>query len=43
MGGAEMVLWIKVPGDSDGQCGVAPNTPAGTFMPDVALRMIDGL
>ncbi|SDE84398.1 glycoside hydrolase family 6 protein [Myxococcus virescens] len=43
VGGAEMTLWIKVPGDSDGQCGVAPNTPAGTFMPDVALRMIDGL
>ncbi|ABF91186.1 endoglucanase [Myxococcus xanthus DK 1622] len=43
VGGAEMTLWIKVPGDSDGQCGVAPNTPAGTFVPDVALRMIDGL
>ncbi|AEI68308.1 glycoside hydrolase family 6 protein [Corallococcus macrosporus] len=43
VGGAELTLWIKVPGDSDGQCGVAPNTPAGTFMPDVALRMIDGL
>ncbi len=43
VGGAEMTLWIKVPGDSDGLCGVAPNSPAGTFVPDVALRMIDGL
>ena|GEM_PF-804955 len=42
-GGAELLLWVKVPGDSDGQCGIAPNTPAGTFMPDVAIRLLDGL
>lgn len=40
--GAEMLLWIKVPGDSDGNCGIAPNTPAGTFSPDIATRLIDG-
>ena len=40
--GAEMLLWVKVPGDSDGQCGIAPNTPAGTFSPDIATRLIDG-
>lgn len=41
-GGAEMLLWVKVPGDSDGKCGAAPNTPAGTFSPDLAVRLIDG-
>ncbi|QWP78732.1 glycoside hydrolase family 6 protein [Lysobacter sp. K5869] len=40
--GAEMLLWVKVPGDSDGNCGIAPNTPAGTFSPDIATRLIDG-
>lgn len=43
VGGAEYLLWIKYPGDSDGQCGVAPeNTPAGTFSPYLAERLIDG-
>ncbi|MGO1071229.1 glycoside hydrolase family 6 protein [Lysobacter sp. CA199] len=40
--GAEMLLWLKVPGDSDGKCGIAPNTPAGTFSPDIATRLIEG-
>ena len=26
-GGADMLLWIKTPGVSDGQCGVAPTVP----------------
>ncbi|MBZ4330371.1 glycoside hydrolase family 6 protein [Corallococcus sp. AS-1-12] len=41
-GGAEMLLWVKTPGDSDGQCGIAPGTPAGQFSPDLANRLIDG-
>jgi cellulase/cellobiase CelA1 len=41
-GGAEMLLWVKTPGVSDGQCGVAPTVPAGTFSPDLAVRLIDG-
>ncbi|WP_342380594.1 glycoside hydrolase family 6 protein [Myxococcus stipitatus] len=41
-GGAEMLLWVKVPGDSDGNCGIAPNTPAGQFSPDIAMRLISG-
>lgn len=41
-GGAEMLLWVKVPGDSDGNCGIAPTTPAGQFSPDIAIRLIDG-
>ncbi|TDD62650.1 endoglucanase [Kribbella antibiotica] len=41
-GGAEMLLWIKTPGVSDGPCGTAPGTPAGQFNPDLAVRLIDG-
>jgi len=41
-GGAEMLLWVKTPGNSDGTCGIAPNTPAGQFNPDLAIRLIDG-
>ncbi|MEU7901163.1 glycoside hydrolase family 6 protein [Nonomuraea sp. NPDC049152] len=41
-GGTEMLLWVKIPGDSDGNCGIAPNTPAGQFSPAIAIRLIDG-
>jgi endoglucanase len=41
-GGAEMLLWVKVPGDSDGPCGIAPSTPAGQFTPELATRLING-
>ncbi|MEU8223347.1 glycoside hydrolase family 6 protein [Kribbella sp. NPDC048915] len=41
-GGAELLLWVKTPGVSDGPCGTAPTTPAGTFNPDLAVRLIDG-
>ncbi|MFB9905037.1 glycoside hydrolase family 6 protein [Allokutzneria oryzae] len=41
-GGAEMLLWVKVPGDSDGKCGIAPNTPAGQFTPEIAMRLVNG-
>ena len=41
-GGAEMLLWIKVPGDSDGPCDIA-KTPAGTFSPDLATSLIGSL
>ncbi|GAA2415240.1 hypothetical protein GCM10010404_86840 [Nonomuraea africana] len=40
--GAEYVLWVKVPGDSDGPCGIAPTIPAGTFSPDLAMALING-
>jgi endoglucanase len=41
-GGAEMLLWVKTPGSSDGLCGIAPTTPAGTFNPDLAIHLING-
>jgi endoglucanase len=41
-GGAEMLLWVKVPGDSDGKCGIGAAIPAGTFSPDLAMRLVNG-
>ncbi len=41
--GAEMLLWLKVPGDSDGAtCGRVRGLPAGTFSPDYAMWLING-
>ncbi|MFI6034758.1 glycoside hydrolase family 6 protein [Streptomyces sp. NPDC051315] len=41
-GGAEMLLWIKTPGESDGNCGVGAGSSAGQFLPEVAYKMIHG-
>ena len=41
-GGAEMLLWIKTPGNSDGTCGTAPTVPAGQFSPTLATTLISG-
>jgi endoglucanase len=41
-GDAEMLLWVKTPGNSDGDCGIAPGTRAGQFDPTIAIGLIDG-
>lgn len=41
-GGAEMLLWVKVPGDSDGRCGKAPGVDAGRFDPQLAFDLVYG-
>jgi len=41
-GGAEMLLWIKIPGESDGNCGVGSGSSAGQFLPEVAYKMVYG-
>ncbi|MFD9892222.1 glycoside hydrolase family 6 protein [Amycolatopsis sp. NPDC059027] len=41
-GGADLLLWVKVPGDSDGDCGIGKGIPAGTFSPDLATHLITG-
>ena len=37
--GLEHVLWVKRPGESDGDCGVGEGTNAGEFMPEAAFDM----
>ncbi|MFI0900288.1 glycoside hydrolase family 6 protein [Streptomyces sp. NPDC020983] len=41
-GGAEMLLWVKTPGESDGNCGTGAGSTAGQFLPEVAYKMIYG-
>ena len=41
-GGAEMLLWIKTPGNSDGDCGTGDGTTAGQFVPQIAYNLIYG-
>lgn len=41
-GTVDMLLWLKVPGDSDGSCGIGTGIPAGTFSPVLAKRLITG-
>ena len=37
--GLEMLLWVKAPGESDGDCGVGKGSAAGEFLPQVAFEM----
>jgi len=37
--GLEMELWIKLPGESDGDCGIGAGTSAGQFVPDIAFAL----
>ncbi|MFF5289261.1 glycoside hydrolase family 6 protein [Paractinoplanes globisporus] len=39
---AALELWIANPGNSDGQCGIAPTIRAGVFSPALAQRLIAG-
>jgi endoglucanase len=41
-GGAEMLLWIKDPGESDGNCGTGGGTVAGQFNPQLAYDLVYG-
>jgi hypothetical protein len=38
----DMGLWIKPPGESDGNCGVGAGTRAGEFSPTIATQLITG-
>jgi hypothetical protein len=38
----DMGLWIKPPGESDGNCGVGAGTHAGEFSPSIATQLITG-
>ncbi|MDX6280663.1 MAG: endoglucanase [Kribbellaceae bacterium] len=41
-GTVDSLLWLKVPGDSDGDCGSVRGIPAGTFSPTLATHLITG-
>jgi cellulase/cellobiase CelA1 len=38
----DMGLWIKAPGESDGDCGAGAGTQAGKFSPGLATELITG-
>jgi cellulase/cellobiase CelA1 len=38
----DMGLWIKAPGESDGDCGIGTGTQAGEFSPTIAKHLITG-
>ena len=38
----DMGLWIKAPGESDGDCGAGAGTQAGEFSPALASELISG-
>ena len=38
----DMGLWIKAPGESDGDCGIGAGTRAGEFSPVIAKDLITG-
>jgi cellulase/cellobiase CelA1 len=38
----DMGLWIKAPGESDGDCGLGTGTQAGDFSPSLAQQLISG-
>lgn len=37
-----MLLWIKDPGESDGDCGTGSGTVAGQFNPQLAYDLVHG-
>jgi cellulase/cellobiase CelA1 len=41
-GAGDMALWIKAPGESDGNCGTGVGTQTGEFSPVVAKDLITG-
>jgi hypothetical protein len=41
-GHGDMGLWIKAPGESDGNCGIGAGTQAGEFSPSIAKDLITG-
>jgi len=41
-GGSDALLWIKAPGESDGNCGTGDGTTAGQFVPQIAYDLVYG-
>jgi endoglucanase len=41
-GGSDALLWIKDPGESDGDCGTGDGSVAGQFVPQIAYDLVYG-
>lgn len=41
-GQRDCVAWVKHPGETDGPCGVAPESESGDFIPALAVNLYDG-
>jgi endoglucanase len=39
-GGLDLQLWVKPPGESDGNCGIGAGTNAGDFSPAIAMKLL---
>ncbi len=38
--GLDLQLWVKPPGESDGDCGIGAGTTAGEFSPAIAMKLL---
>ncbi|NEA30674.1 glycoside hydrolase family 6 protein [Streptomyces sp. SID13031] len=38
--GLDLQLWVKPPGESDGDCGLGTGTEAGDFSPAIAMKLL---
>lgn len=38
--GLDLQLWVKPPGESDGDCGIGTGTEAGDFSPTIAMKLL---
>ncbi|MEU4392699.1 glycoside hydrolase family 6 protein [Kribbella sp. NPDC023855] len=38
--GLDLQLWVKPPGESDGDCGIGTGTNAGDFSPAIAMKLL---
>ncbi|WP_020385027.1 glycoside hydrolase family 6 protein [Kribbella catacumbae] len=38
--GLDLQLWVKPPGESDGNCGIGTGTEAGDFSPTIAMKLL---
>ena len=38
--GLDLQLWVKPPGESDGDCGIGAGTQAGDFSPTIAMKLL---
>ncbi|HYU83180.1 MAG TPA: glycoside hydrolase family 6 protein [Kribbellaceae bacterium] len=38
--GLDLQLWVKPPGESDGDCGIGAGTYAGEFVPSIAMKLL---